>query len=371
MKKVLIVLLSCLVFFACENSLKEIKPDHARSSKSKNKKKNKNKNFANIVFESTVPINDVCGEIGRTDLLAGQTTKVGEIIVSTDGSSLSVTYDISVIGWKLVETHLAIAVNPEDFPINNGGNPKIGLFEFSGESMYNIDLSDYGNPENVFIAAHGVVECVDGLEAVEIALPGGTLDMSVSFDGEPSYFGTTITNGGSLNDKYMGYCLDLDHNISKNVTYAMTPVSSYSDDASLLSCLVDKPQNLDLINYILNQDYDGGGQELQAAIWTIIDDETVKSPSEGIQWDQDIVNFIVADAIAHGEGFEPACDDVAAIILDPGCSLSADNATIKTQVNLIVVPLECGSDCEETAWGKGTQFPGNNWAMYFKYCIAE
>lgn len=88
-------------------------------------------------------------------------------------------------------------------------------------------------------------------------------------------------------------------------------------------------ENLDLITYILNQDYENDGAasgdgnftgwEVQFAIWELtngIDSDATFDlvPSVGQVED---VDFIVADALANGEGFQAGVGDVVGVILDP------------------------------------------------------
>ena len=110
-------------------------------------------------------------------LKAGQFENAGSVTVTTviddDGElRLCVTYETED-GWRLVETHFAIAESPGDFPQTNKGNPKVGHFLYGddeflgdydgdgnligGENIYNecILLSELGVEvgENVYIAA--------------------------------------------------------------------------------------------------------------------------------------------------------------------------------------------------------------------------
>jgi hypothetical protein len=90
--------------------------------------------------------------------------------------------------------------------------------------------------------------------------------------------------------------------------------------------LVEHPENMDQVNYILNQGYIGtaspGGfgtytyGDVQRAIWTLVEDVLSTSGLGG--WDASRVAEILDDAAANGEDYEPPCDGVAGVVLAPG-----------------------------------------------------
>ena len=109
-------------------------------------------------------------------LWAGQDINAGKVIIRNDSDTLYVTY-ITSGGWKLVETHVHVALDPTQIPQTQpnkkgkgGGNPIPGLFQFSEPptnptiQTYEISLdeiSDAGfDPEEYFdlyVAAHAEV----------------------------------------------------------------------------------------------------------------------------------------------------------------------------------------------------------------------
>ena len=81
-------------------------------------------------------------------------------------------------------------------------------------------------------------------------------------------------------------------------------------------------ENLDLINWILNQDFESNGfsgVEVQRAIWELTDsfDTAYLDAIDPALGDDTNVNFIVAEAIANGEGYMPGVGDKLGVILDP------------------------------------------------------
>ena len=87
-------------------------------------------------------------------------------------------------------------------------------------------------------------------------------------------------------------------------------------------------ENLDLINWIINQDYSNENPgrfndwEVQRAIWELTDAfDTSVLDSVDTNYGQDAdVDWIVQQAIRNGEGFEAGKGDIATMIVDPGDS---------------------------------------------------
>ena len=153
-------------------------------------------------------------------------------------------------------------------------------------------------------------------------------------------------------------------------TYTANVYSSYE---TLPAGTVEYPENLDLVNYIINQEYADTASncdgtlytygDVQKAIWTLIEDDYSTEAGLG-SWNQCRVDEILGDARANGEDFVPDCGDVVAVILVPVNS----NQLIIAKVTFGEVPVaECKPGVTETAWGDGTPFPGKNWATYFEY----
>jgi LruC domain-containing protein len=139
--------------------------------------------------------------------------------------------------------------------------------------------------------------------------------------GSPSYYDVTILGDSILAGVFDAYCVDTDTFITPGTTYLADVYSSYED---IPDGIMEFPENLDLVNYIINQGYVGtasqGGSaftygDVQRAIWTLIDDGLV---TNGLgSWTQVRVDEILDDALANGEGYEPDCDGVVGVILDP------------------------------------------------------
>jgi hypothetical protein len=327
----------------------------------------------------------------RTDLLAGKTIDVGDVLVRNDGANLYVRYCLDPFvaadpldNWYLTQIHLQVATSLAGIPQKNG-NPVPGLFTIKKSYDHVLCSEEFVIPlpagvPTLYIAAHADVEKLGGVADLGLVLPDiVTMKIKFPYVGGPSYFPeTTITNGmmldGSLNTMlnglYTGWCVDTDHHILQNTPYAARVLSSYDDATGL----VEHPENLDLVNWILNQDYVGkaspGGYgnytygDVQRAIWTLVDDQL--SDSAVWPWSDARVNEIVAAALLEGEGFVPGCDQLVAVLLAPTAGAAVQ--VIIAQVTLIGLKMPCEAQ-GETAWGNGLPFPGKNWATYIVYPV--
>lgn len=127
--------------------------------------------------------------------------------------------------------------------------------------------------------------------------------------------------------------------------------------------VVDRPQNLDLVNYV-NTQYDVAAQTytkgdgvaltpvdyraVQGAIWELIDTTGDCDTYTGsINWNKAQCNEIVADAKAYGEGFVPGEGDKIKFLA--ACK-NAQTTAIVAQVTGIDVDVDGTYLGEETAW---------------------
>jgi hypothetical protein len=327
----------------------------------------------------------------EVDLIAGQHTAVGKVIVTDNGytepdgtkvsaTKLYITYN-SV--WYMSATHLEVRLDPRDVPQSNG-NPIPGRFSYKKDHnppvtnyTYEVSLTSSLAGAKLYIAAHADV-CTVGEYVDYNALktsPSGT----ISFDliGSNESFVAVVIDGIT----YKAYCVnELDGRIVLHADTA-TVTSSY-DTATVTSSydpntwfLVAHPEYLDCVNYIINNYYaDGPGpngigiatiQEIQCAIWFFTDGKSMGGP---------ISEAIIQDALDNGAGYIPPIHNgYVALIINP---IDENGNTIAQKMIILVdVPTKTVHGCE-TAWAGtfvGTtlagvyDFPGSNWAMYFEY----
>lgn len=314
-----------------------------------------------------------------TDLTAGggnikSAKDVGDVLVWNDGDYLYVKYVVTDGDWCLTETHLEVATALEDIPQVNG-NPPPGQFTYSGAhncvGTYTYAIPIGWDPgTRLLIAAHGVVH-TGGMGGIDAMLPT-QVTMATAFPGlgfgAPSYFDVTVSGGTTLGGTYDAYCVDTDR--GRLISGLATAYSSYEPLPA--SVPIEYPENLDLVNWIINQNFVGQPSgcdgaytygDVQWAIWKLVDDALPLNLGSLGDWSPCRAQEILAAAIASGEGFVPGCGQMMGIILDPVEWL---------QPVIIWIPAPCGQD--ETAWGGdyfGTplEFPGKNWAIYFDYTV--
>ena len=340
-------------------------------------------------------------------LIAGQHYTAGEVRVSNDAVNIYVEYETSG-GWYITGTHLyvgktnpnTLTTAPGQFPYSEPDEetetyhkyiiplPDIDGYHLKltkkGKSTGKLEAN--GNPgvgvdDTVYIAAHAGV-CKDilisgGLSEIEEGLPEDPVNVlsSHSYETGDSYFDIIISGDGDLNGEYDGWCIDVDHIMNPD-PYLANVYSSY--DHPYLEFL-DYPDNLDLVNYIINQEYVGNPSgcdgdytvgDVQLAIWELVDDEVADARDyfidNEIEYNDCRVDEIIDDAEAN-DGFVPGCGELLAIILEP---TSIDEVYNYGQLAIIGIPIPCEYKTKcETAWGQGTDFDQSNWAMYFTYTI--
>jgi hypothetical protein len=122
---------------------------------------------ANIALARSAVPPEFCGQPQSVALLAGQNSNVGDITITNDvNGNIYITYK-TISNVTISETHLAIATSLAGIPQTSTGNPKNGLFSYSGnynppvtEVNYVIHPGDAGYPVGttvLYIAAHAVV----------------------------------------------------------------------------------------------------------------------------------------------------------------------------------------------------------------------
>ncbi|MBI2300851.1 MAG: hypothetical protein HYU66_18230 [Armatimonadetes bacterium] len=111
------------------------------------------------------------------DLLAGQTTLAGHVLVNHNETTLVVRFETQD-GWKLNGTHLDIEANCASVPQTRTGNPIPGKFKYkrtyspaATSDSYTISMAAYGfrltDPVTcIAIAAHADLSLLDGNGAV-------------------------------------------------------------------------------------------------------------------------------------------------------------------------------------------------------------
>lgn len=371
----LIIFLFGLIFFGCQSAEDITSPVDQLNKK----------NGVNSQTQIT-PVNTVPGQVTTVELVAGQHYVVGNITIQTSGSNLVIKYNITESGWSITETHLAVVGDPNDFPRTSNGNPKVGNFPYKG-THNNVNEVEYsvpiGNlPATVYVAAHAVVENCETIPSVNICpdFPANsTLTPTWTPSDAPLYTVKGIFDFTS--EIFYGFCVDNSRSISNNHRRTVNFICSYDPNFPNCTTFLEKPENLDLVNWIINhRESNWDRKTLQAAIWQLINPSgngtNWQYPDSSGYWTHnaalrvEIVNL----AQQNGEGYVPGCGEkVLVLVYGPGKICNPIRQVLAFEVPVECVPGECNS---ETAWafpynngpvpGQSALF-GSQWARYFSY----
>lgn len=155
----------------------------------------------------------------------------------------------------------------------------------------------------------------------------------------PSYFSVNVAGEKPFNGTFQGWCADWNTRIEDGVNYN---ASFWSSLASVPNDVVDHPEYLDEVNWIINQNFVGKTApdnlgvytigDVQLAIWSLIDDE-FQTDTVG-EFSQARVDQIVERAKVEGANYEPGCRQLVGIILIP----SHPETGSKVQNTIILIP---------------------------------
>ncbi len=176
--------------------------------------------------------------------------------------------------------------------------------------------------------------CIPDIEGLVESLP---TSVSASTTAKPfdniAYFALDIEGSSPLAGSNLeAWCADQDLSLDVEGPLNFDVYSSYGD---LPEGKFEKPENFDLVNWLLNQDYIGTQSSngitieqghVQYAIWLLVDDSVCQvctyltNPTGN--WNDDPKNVVAAQeladaALANGEGFVPGCGEKFGIILVP------------------------------------------------------
>ena len=325
--------------------------------------------------------------VDRT-LFAGQTMDVGNVHIWNADGLLYVEYSLDgdPEDVRFAETHLYVG-EYEACPLNNSENPKIGHFPYAGEVTYEIPYANLNADEdgNFIVAAHAVVEFYTGTpmswDEFAATIPTTAKYFMVPPAGGPpptneAYFWyATIgseTCGNFMDEwdgEYAGWCIDALASIMPNTCYESYLYSSYPPYGPEVLAMIEAPENLDNVNWLINQNFFGVDPgytmgDIQVAIWELLNPLTGPlviggDPDNVGEWTEAYAQALVDMALVDGEGFSPNCSgDLIGVIVDPAGEI---------QPALIFVPFECEWS-DQTAWMQGNQyFPGARWDWYQEF----
>jgi hypothetical protein len=290
-------------------------------------------------------------------------------------------------------------------PQTKNGNPIPGKFEYNITPENDVTKIEIPVMLKEFGAIHLSVVKFGGIEGFEFYLPKEPVTVEFVYPGTSatpptnSYFQMKITsdNAGALKDIiFENWCVNSAIFMPNYKPYEALLYSSYDED--LPEGLVDYPENLHLVNYLINYYYEGKevvlknencsdflvdgnpvtGKitlgDIQKAIWKLIDDQWDFDDLTGEKWiskDERVFAIVcgVKDEVeALGGYFEPACNQKIVFLVD---SYQNENGTtlFVGQPTISSVPVPC-ADEGGTAWGDGywgATFGGAQWGTWFKW----
>jgi hypothetical protein len=305
----------------------------------------------------------------RATLWAGQHTDVGRVVVAKSDSYLYVVYRTRD-AWKMANVHLHIAARMEDVPQKNG-NPIPGQFDYHAYvdgygKVFRIPLRALPSSRCLVIAAHA--EVGDGYGgctgASALVLPANPVRVCVfrgpDYDWSNSpYLYHEVSGAGALDGIYDAWCVDVEGRISDLPMCVDAMLVSSQDPVA--QSVIHAPENWDLINYVLNRipeyraTYGALMMDIQWVFWKLAEPDSTPQPP----YTMAIAKAMLDDAYANGEGYVPGTGELLAVAV-----VHADEGIQETIIGIPVPPCEPGGG--ETAWAGCLEFPGRNWARYFK-----
>lgn len=195
--------------------------------------------------------------------------------------------------------------------------------------------------------------------------------------GDPSYWDCTLSDAGDLNSTYDAWCIDTDNTLASGQTKDIELVSSLEDEAL---ALVEFPENLDRMNWLINQNFAGQTSpgcddttytrwDVQRAVWALVEDtnstsgfgswspcrvEEIVEMACGVDYPSNCTasNCVVGQECPITddiEGYTPDCSESLGVILNPlGNTSSGTPAAFQinfAQILLIDILGEC-EDCD-------------------------
>ncbi|NEQ96173.1 MAG: hypothetical protein F6K30_05540 [Cyanothece sp. SIO2G6] len=150
-----------------------------------------------------------------------------------------------------------------------------------------------------------------------------------------SYFDLTIYDTVLEGNDFNAWCVDKYTFITVGEDYSATVYSSYE---TIPANLISRRENLDLVNWIINQDYISRGfsaAAIQDAIWELVETDYIQEEPNS--------SIIVQEAIDNGEGFVPDYGEKVAVVYAP---ISEEGEEQQTLIDERIV-LTPGIDVEK------------------------
>lgn len=200
----------------------------------------------------------------------------------------------------------------------------------------------------------GALLLVVGLAAAALAIApaawpseAGQMSLVQVYDqpGATAFFGVTISETTNYDGNYPGWCVDTDRGWLEAGNAVV-----YGPGEPLPDGLIDQPENLDLVTWVINQGFvgqDAGGGlgtytvcDVAQAIWLLIDDNPYQATACGPFTAR--AEQIAALAQSH-DGYQPACGQYYLAVVEVLWRYEDGSSGARQQTLIIPLPKRCAS----------------------------
>lgn len=209
-------------------------------------------------------------------------------------------------------------------------------FQMNAESENLVSRENQNQGELTFSMASQskASECEADIEGFTANLPETVSITTTSKRGPDAYFTLDIHGSNLEGTNLLAWCADIDLNLEVEGPLDFDVYSSYGDN--IPDTVFAQPENLDIVNWILNQDYVGKESpnesgaytygHVQWAIWELLNSyncnicDNLTNPIG--TWQDDSTNLeraqeILEAALQYGEDYVPGCGEKIGVVLVP------------------------------------------------------
>lgn len=287
----------------------------------------------------------------RSSYLAEYGDSEPDVEVSAAGGDFSISLDTSASDWNLTRAYAGVWVWGSGCGYWSWGT------DFYDSALAHEDTWSYSGSLDDIGATCGDWLGVEVYTVTELELDPHELLLEAFADSLPTEVDLTASRPSGhnwfwdfelsstsdvLDGDADGWCVDTSRNLVDGSSHTAEVYSSL-DPRAPLGDFVDNPENFDLVNYIINQDYRSQRcsadsrpfqvGDIQRAVWSLIDDDNT---SDGLgTWSEACVDELLDDAEANGIGFLPTCGQEVAVLMAP----VDETGTVTAQVVIAEIPL--------------------------------
>lgn len=273
-------------------------------------------------------------------------SKVLDVLANDNGSNgpLGVTsingQTIAAGGSVTLDSGAVVTLNQDGTLAYNSVN---GSYQVDGETIsvddlligqkaqdsFSYSITDANGETSMATVDMSVCGAKNTLDTIASSLPeGGIMEISLDNTLDGAFYTANLSETGDARfdgkSFDIAYCVAAYEEIKIGVE---VPYQFYlASEGDVPSGVISFPENLDMVNWILNQDFDSmdngeGGTytqaEIQGAIWGLTDDIVYVEETNQNYGTTENAQEIYEMALANGEGFEAGEGDIVGLILDP------------------------------------------------------